>query len=71
MERFFVSQKNAESVVIGGVRLLREFSPEQVVVSVAGGTVTVSGGKLFLARFDENEIEVAGKIRDVTTDKRG
>ena len=71
MERFFINQKNAEAVVIGGVRLLKEFSPEQVVVSVAGGTVCVSGEKLFLAGFSENEIEVCGKIRDVVTEKRG
>ena len=71
MERFFINQKNNNSVIIGGVRVLAEFSPEQVIVGVVGAQIVVVGEKLKIARFDENEICVAGKILNVETLGRG
>jgi len=53
--------------VIGGVRLLSDFSAELVTVRVKGGEVSVVGRGLKIARFDENEIEVLGMIDDVKT----
>jgi hypothetical protein len=67
MSRFQIEQYGAGRVIIGGVRLLTEFSAETVVVRVAGGVVTVTGGKLSVARFDENEIEIIGVIQNVET----
>lgn len=71
MERFFINQKNNSSVVIGGVRVLSEFSADQVVLGVPGGIVLVVGEKLKIASFDENEITVTGKISNVETVGRG
>ena len=68
MERFFVSQKNNNSVIVGGVRVLAEFSPTQVIVGVTGARVIINGDKLRIARFDENEICVSGKIAGVETE---
>jgi len=67
VERFFVNQVNNTSVTVGGVRMLKEFATELVVVAVVGGHVHVSGQNLKIARFDENEIEVMGKIENVET----
>ena len=69
MERFFINQKNNNSVVVGGVRVLTDFSPEQVIVRVPGAQVVVTGEKLKIARFDENEICVTGKVLNVGTNK--
>ena len=67
MERFFINQSNDTVAIVGGVRMLSEFSPEQVVVAVHGAQVAIKGSNLKIARFDENEIEVLGKIENVET----
>jgi len=67
MERFFINQKNNESVIVGGVRALREFCKEQIILSVIGKQVIIHGERLKIARFDENEIHVVGKISQVET----
>ena len=55
-------------VTIGGVKTLKDFLPEIVSVGVTGGgQVNVTGQKLKIARFDENEIEITGKIENVET----
>ena len=78
MERFFVNQTDKTKVVVGGVRKLAEFDRSRVVVSVAGAQIIISGDGLKIARFDENEIYITGKISGVETtqktplfDKRG
>jgi hypothetical protein len=70
VERFFINQTNNNSVIVGGVRKLAEFDPTRVVVAVVGGSVTVLGDKLKIARFDENEICISGKIASVETAAR-
>ena len=67
MERFFINQKDNSNVIVGGVKVLSEFSSEQVVVGVIGARVVVTGEKLKIARFDENEICVSGRILNVET----
>ena len=67
MEHYFVNQKNNETVVIGGVRVLTDFSPEFITVAVNGAVIQTTGQKLKIARFDENEIEIVGKIENVET----
>ena len=67
MERYFVNQKNNTAVTIGGVRLLSEFTPELIVVAVRGAKIQTTGQNLKIARFDENEIEITGKIENVAT----
>ena len=62
-----ITQKNNQSIIVGGVRVLSEFSSEQVSVAVVGATVQVTGQRLKIARFNENEIEVTGKIENVET----
>ena len=67
MEKFFINQTNNAQIIIGGVKLLKEFSPEQITVSVVGGQVNVDGQGLKIAWFDENEMEITGKIENVET----
>lgn len=67
MEHYLVKQKNADSVTVEGVRLLAEFSDELVVVTVNSARISVGGQKLKIVRFDENEIEITGKIGNVET----
>ena len=67
MEKYFINQKNNENVIVGGVRVLLEFSHEQIVLGVPGTRVVITGDKLKIARFDENEIAVVGKIINVQT----
>ena len=70
MERFFVNQINNNQIIVGGVRKLAEFDRSRVVVLVAGAQVVISGDGLKIARFDENEICVEGKIASVENVKR-
>jgi sporulation protein YqfC len=67
VEHYLVKQKNADSVTVEGVRLLAEFSDELVVVTVNSARISVGGQKLKIVRFDENEIEITGKIGNVET----
>jgi len=69
MERYFVNQKNHNSVTIGGVRRLKEFTTTYLLVSVAGAEIRVVGDKLSIAAFHENEINIKGKIENVETIK--
>ena len=57
-------------MVVGGVRKLAEFDRSRVVVAVVGGLITVIGDALRIARFDENEICITGKITSVETNAR-
>ncbi|MCL2756276.1 MAG: YabP/YqfC family sporulation protein [Firmicutes bacterium] len=68
---FFVHQKEDKSVVVGGIRLLCEFTPEEVEVKIRGGNVRITGEHLKIERFDVNEIEIKGKIQSVCTDRAG
>ena len=47
--------------------MLSEFSPELIVVAVSGASIQTTGQKLAITRFDENEIEITGKIENVAT----
>lgn len=67
MDGFFVNQQSNTAVCIGGVRVLQDASTEQITVAVRGAVITVMGDKLKIARFDENEIEITGKIENVET----
>jgi len=60
----FIHQE-ANRVVIGGVRSLQDFNPDSLTVRVKGGSVTVTGSRLEIARLDEDEMEVRGKIENV------
>jgi len=55
-------------LTVGGVRNLAEFSPEEITLSVGGGYITISGESLEIQRFDENEIQIKGKITCVATE---
>ena len=52
---------------MGGVRKLAEFDRSRIVVAVAGAQIVIRGDGLKIARFDENEICVEGKIAGVET----
>ena len=44
-----------------------EFTPEQISVAVSGAQIQTSGQNLKIARFDENEIIITGRIENVET----
>jgi len=67
VERYFVNQVNNGSVVVGGVRKLAEFDPSRVVILVVGAQIVICGDALKIARFDENEICITGKIVTIET----
>lgn len=69
MERYFVNQKNHNQVIIGGVRRLKEFASDMLVLTVAGAEIQVKGDKLVIASFHGNEIIIKGKIENVETIK--
>ncbi|MCL2570633.1 MAG: YabP/YqfC family sporulation protein [Firmicutes bacterium] len=66
---FFINQKDAKSVTIGGVRSLIDFSTDGLHVRVQGGSIEVIGERLKIEYFNSSEIKVTGKIQDVKTNK--
>ena len=69
MERYFVNQKNHNQVIVGGVRRLKEFASDMLVLTVAGAEIHIKGDKLMIASFHANEIIIKGKIENVETIK--
>lgn len=67
VQRFIVNQINSNQIMVGGVKKLAEFDRSRVVVNVAGAQIVISGDGLRIARFDENEIYIEGKIAGVET----
>lgn len=66
-----MNQINGNQIIIGGVKKLAEFDRSRVVVSVIGAQILISGNGLKIARFDENEICIEGKIAGVETHASG
>jgi sporulation protein YqfC len=62
-----ITQFGNKKIVVGGVKLLVDFTPDEISIRVGGGIVTVCGENLVIARFDENEIIIVGKINGVTS----
>ena len=67
MRKYFINQHDNTSLIVGGVKMLKEFTTELISVGVVGGQICINGQKLKIARFDENEIEIVGKIENVET----
>ena len=68
MRDFFVHQKGHKNVTIGGVKLLIDFLPERIVLRASGAEITVEGEGLEIQRFDENEIQIEGKVTAILTE---
>ncbi len=67
MKDFFIHQNLNRDVTIGGVISLMDFAIDKIVVRVKGGLIEINGKDLVIARFDENEISINGKISGVLT----
>lgn len=67
MKDFFIHQNQDNNVIVGGVISLMDFAADKIVVRVKGGLIEVNGSNLVIQRFDENEINVVGKIHGVLT----
>ncbi len=67
MKDFFVHQSQNSEVAVGGVISLMDFAVDKIVVRVKGGLIEIVGKNLVISRFDENEIQITGKISGVLT----
>ena len=67
MRDFFIHQNQDCNVVVGGVMSLIDFAVDKIVLRVRGGLIEITGQKLVIERFDENEITIVGKINGVLT----
>ena len=70
MRDCIITQFGDSKIIVGGVKLLLDFVPDEISVRVGGGIVTVSGENLVIERFDENEIIIIGKIHGVTNNAK-
>jgi len=69
---FFINQKGSKGAIIGGVKLLTDFSPDELVLKSNKAIITLSGDHLEIVAFSENEIEISGKITNIAVEyKRG
>ena len=66
--KFTIQQTGIEKIVIGGIRGLLDFSDEEAVVGVRNGTIRVVGDRLEIAYFNQDEICLVGRIKEVHTE---
>lgn len=66
MRNWTITQFGNYRVIVGGVKLLLDFFPNEISMRVQGGIVTVSGEDLLIERFDEDEIIIIGSITGVS-----
>jgi hypothetical protein len=64
---WIITQYDNKKIVVGGVKLLVDFLPDEILIRVGGGIITICGEHLVIERFDENEIIIVGKIIGVNT----
>jgi sporulation protein YqfC len=60
-----ITQFDNKKIIVGGVKLLVDFTPDEISVRVGNGIITICGDSLIIERFDENEIIIVGKINGV------
>jgi hypothetical protein len=54
------------SMLIGGVVGIREYSDTAVTLATHGGRVGISGRRLALTVYENNSVEIVGRIEEVT-----
>ena len=69
MKDFFIHQKQDKEVVVGGVKMLLDFLPDEVVLSVPTAQITIQGQNLEIGYFSIDEICICGTIQGVITSK--
>ena len=57
---------NGMTLILGGIIGVSDFSDEQIVLLSHGGRITVSGKKLFINVYENNNVEIAGKVEAVS-----
>ena len=67
MRDLYIHQAGGHRVTIGGVKLLADFSTEQILLRASGVEITITGEGLQIERFDENEIEIIGTVTNIAT----
>lgn len=58
--------ENGNKITIGGVRGVKTFLTDSVVVNIANGCVEVSGNNFKIDNFSEGEITICGTICGIT-----
>lgn len=60
-----------ETVFIEGHRGISSYSPEETVIRITGGTVTVRGDALEICEMNADELLITGRISGVERRKKG
>ena len=53
------------AVVLSGIISVDEFSEERVVLKSHGGKILITGKRLLISIFDNNDIEITGKTEAI------
>ena len=69
MKDFFIHQKQDKEVVVGGVRMLLDFLPDEVTISVPSAQIVIQGQNLEIGYFNIDEICICGTIQSVLTSR--
>lgn len=54
------------SLVLSGIIGVCDFSDEYITLLSHGGRITVLGSKLFISLYENNNIEIEGRVREIT-----
>ena len=60
-----------ETVFIEGHRGISSYSPEETVIRITGGTVTIKGDALEICEMNADELLIKGRISGVERRKKG
>ena len=54
------------SLILSGIVGVSDFSDELITLLSHGGRICVSGSKLFICLYENNSIEIEGRVKDIT-----
>lgn len=54
------------SIMLSGIIGVNDFSDESITLLSHGGRICVSGNKLFISLYENNTIEIVGRVKEIT-----
>ena len=69
VRRFYLEAKKTErgmTIMLGGIIGVSDFSDEKIILLSHGGRICVTGSKLFINVYEQNNVEIAGKVEAVS-----
>jgi len=67
---FFLKQTGFQTLVVGGVRFLDDFSDVAIALRATGANILIEGTNLEICYFCVNEIQIKGHVERISFEKK-